>query len=140
MLRAPLVHPRDLLAPAGELRALGGAVLAQVHRVVHDAAEGVTGVDGLALGAGQAEERVEEVRAALAGEAGDELARVHRGLIGLLLQALQLRGPRNGPRTPPIPVGALIVRSVPHTSAGTQPCPAAHPAHVAVRFLRLAFT
>jgi hypothetical protein len=77
MLGPPLVHAGDLVAPAGELGALGGPVLPQIHRVVHDAAEGVAGVDGLALGARQAEERVEEVRAALAGQAGDELARVH---------------------------------------------------------------
>jgi len=55
----------------------------------------------------QAEERVEEVRAALAGQAGDELARVHRAIIGSLLQAIQLRGPRNGPALPPIPFGVL---------------------------------
>ena len=53
------------------------AVDALVHRVVHDAAEGVDREDGLALGTRQQEEGVEEVRAALAGEPRDEARGVH---------------------------------------------------------------
>ena len=77
VLGPPLVDARDLLAPAPELRALLLAVGHQVHRVVHDAAEGVARVDRLALGPRKAEERVEEVRAALAGQTRDELSGVH---------------------------------------------------------------
>ena len=77
MLGRALEDLRDLRAPALELLSLGRAVLADVHGVVHDAAEGVHGVEGLALGPRQAEEGVEEVGAALARQPRDELAWIH---------------------------------------------------------------
>ena len=76
------VDAADLLAPAGELAPLLVAVLADVHGIVDDAAKGVHGVERVTLPTGQAEEGVEEVRAALAGEPRDELARVHAALAG----------------------------------------------------------
>ena len=77
VLGSALEDPADLPPPAPKLLALGGSVLAHVHRVVHDAAEGVDGKDRLALGARQEEEGVEEVGAALAGQTGDEALGVH---------------------------------------------------------------
>jgi hypothetical protein len=76
------IDAADLLAPAGELAALLVAVLPDVHGIVDDAAEGVHRVERVALPAGQAEEGVEEVGAALAREPRDELARVHAALAG----------------------------------------------------------
>ncbi len=67
----------DFRAPALELLALGGSVLPDVDRVVHDAAEGVDGVERLALGPRQAEKRVEEIGAALARQPRHELGGVH---------------------------------------------------------------
>src|SRR3990172_1262085 len=72
-----LEAPADPPPPLPKLLPLGGSVLAHVHRVVHDAAEGVDGKDRLALGARQEEEGVEEVGAALAGQTGDEALGVH---------------------------------------------------------------
>ena len=58
----------DLLTPALELAPLPVALLPEVDGVVHDAAERVHRVERLALPAWQAEEGVEEVRAALPRE------------------------------------------------------------------------
>ncbi len=118
MLGPPLVDARDLLAPAPELQALLLAVRHLVHRVVHDAAEGVARVDGLALGPRQAEERVEEVRATLAGEARDELVRVHAFASSCRSHpssssSSSYAGAQKWPPHSPSSVGAFAFRSVP---------------------------
>jgi hypothetical protein len=82
MRGGPPINAADLLAPVGELAPLLVAVLADVHGIVDDAAKGVHGVEGVTLPTGQAEEGVEEVRAALASEPRDELAGVHAALAG----------------------------------------------------------
>src|SRR5262245_9498592 len=77
MLGRAIVHAGDLLAPLLKDALLLFPVAPEIHGVIDDAAERVDGVDRLALGARQAQKRVEEIRAALPREAGNELACVH---------------------------------------------------------------
>jgi hypothetical protein len=77
MLGSALEHLDDLLSPPLELLALRGAIMADINRIVDDAAEGIHGVERVALGLREAEEGIEEIRAALAREPGDELCRGH---------------------------------------------------------------
>src|SRR5215510_13437593 len=75
--RPRLETPRHVRPPARQPRALGGGIATQVGDIVHRAAEGVDGVERFAPGAGQREERVVEVRATLAREAGAQATEAH---------------------------------------------------------------
>src|SRR5439155_157875 len=74
---ARLVAERDVTTPAFQraplVRAIGAALASEVGDIVHRPAEGVHGVQRVPAPLGEREERVVEVRAALAGQTGRQM-------------------------------------------------------------------